>query len=63
MNYFDMNFLNTIGITEVAVREFQYPPFPPFAAVFTGQRDHFHAFFTGRGNRFNHVTRVADVGS
>ncbi len=55
-----MNFLNMIVYNRSAVRDFQISAvpaiLPPFFTSTTNVIS--YAFFTGRGNRFNHVTRA-----
>ena len=62
MDHFNVNLLNAVGITKVRNANFDIRRASHFAAVFTGQGDHFHPLLTRRCDRFDHVCRVTGGG-
>ena len=62
MDNFNVNFLNAVGITKMWNANFDIRRASHFAAIFTGQGNHFHPLLTRRRNRFDHVRRVTRRG-
>ena len=58
-----MNFLYTVGKTKMRHTDFHISLTIQLATIFTCQGDHFHPFFTGSSNSFNHVSGVTGSGN